>query len=203
MCIRDSPATSGRFAGSVAPGYQSWRTKAAKSSSPPEPWTPTRRCGPSCTFMWRPRHPGRCWPMACRSLQAFHRSRSGMRPCRRARRKPIPMRGGFDTMHCLGHGLGGRQLQCSTVAQARRGGLQPGPGTGVRTRHAQRPGQVGPVSYTHLGEYGKIATALLTAYRWQYIVSGVQDRRFSDLLMSMITPTQSQRVQAALQPLMA
>jgi hypothetical protein len=44
---------------------------------------------------------------------------------------------------------------------------------------------------------------LLKAYRWQYIVSGVQDRRFSDLLMSMITPTQSQRVQAALQPLMA
>ena len=53
------------------------------------------------------------------------------------------------------------------------------------------------------GEHGEIATALLTAYRWQYIVSGVQDRRFSDLLMSMITPAQSQRVQAALQPLMA
>ncbi len=53
------------------------------------------------------------------------------------------------------------------------------------------------------GEYGEIATALLTAYRWQYIVSGVQDRRFSDLLMSMITPAQAQRVQAALQPLMA
>lgn len=53
------------------------------------------------------------------------------------------------------------------------------------------------------GEYGQIAATLLSAYRWQYIVSGVQDRRFSDLLMSMITPAQAQRVQTALQPLLA
>lgn len=53
------------------------------------------------------------------------------------------------------------------------------------------------------GESGQIAAALLAAYRWQYIVSGVQDRRFSDLLVSMITPAQAQRVQTALQPLLA
>ena len=48
-----------------------------------------------------------------------------------------------------------------------------------------------------------VAAALLAAYRWQYIASGVQDPRFSDTLMSLITPSQAQRVQAALQPLLA
>ena len=51
--------------------------------------------------------------------------------------------------------------------------------------------------------FSQVATALLAAYRWQYIASGVQDRRFSELLMSMITPAQAQRVQTALKPLLA
>lgn len=51
--------------------------------------------------------------------------------------------------------------------------------------------------------FSQVATALLAAYRWQYIASGVQDRRFSEMLMSMITPAQAQRVQTALKPLLA
>jgi hypothetical protein len=48
-----------------------------------------------------------------------------------------------------------------------------------------------------------VASALLSAYRWQYIVSGVQEPRFSDLLMSFLTPAQAARVQSALVPLLA
>ncbi len=44
--------------------------------------------------------------------------------------------------------------------------------------------------------------ALLKAYRWQYIVSGVQDPHFSKLLGEMITPAQLLRIQTALGPLM-
>ncbi len=43
---------------------------------------------------------------------------------------------------------------------------------------------------------------LLKAYRWQYIVSGVQVPRFQELLGSMITEAQGQRIQAALAPIM-
>lgn len=49
----------------------------------------------------------------------------------------------------------------------------------------------------------EVEACLLAAYRWQYIASGVQDPRFIDRLMSMITPAQAQRVQSALQPLLA
>ncbi len=48
----------------------------------------------------------------------------------------------------------------------------------------------------------QITAALLAAYRWQYIASGIQDRRFSELLMSMVTPAQALRLQSALQPLL-
>jgi hypothetical protein len=44
--------------------------------------------------------------------------------------------------------------------------------------------------------------ALLKAYRWQYIVSGVQDPHFSKLLGEMVTPAQLLRIQTALGPLM-
>ncbi|MBC7938965.1 MAG: hypothetical protein H7Z19_04240 [Chitinophagaceae bacterium] len=49
----------------------------------------------------------------------------------------------------------------------------------------------------------RLGDKLLEAYRWQYIVSGVQDARFSQLLGSMVTPEQGQRIQAALAPIMA
>jgi hypothetical protein len=52
-------------------------------------------------------------------------------------------------------------------------------------------------------EPDEVASALLAAYRWQYIASGVQDPRFSQVLMALITPAQAQRVQTALEPLLA
>jgi hypothetical protein len=47
-----------------------------------------------------------------------------------------------------------------------------------------------------------IQATMLRAYRWQYIVSGVQDARFNDVLGSMITPQQAERIGAALAPLL-
>jgi hypothetical protein len=50
-------------------------------------------------------------------------------------------------------------------------------------------------------ETAHIRSTLLGAYRWQYIVSGVQNRRFGELLTSMTTPEQMARIQAALAPI--
>jgi hypothetical protein len=47
-----------------------------------------------------------------------------------------------------------------------------------------------------------IHAAILKAYRWQYIVSGVQHGRFVEVLTSMITPAQAERVTSVLAPLM-
>jgi hypothetical protein len=47
-----------------------------------------------------------------------------------------------------------------------------------------------------------IHDGVLKAYRWQYIVSGVQDGRFLGVLASMLTQPQLERVSAALAPLM-
>jgi hypothetical protein len=44
--------------------------------------------------------------------------------------------------------------------------------------------------------------AVLKAYRWQYIVSGVQEPRFSSVLSSMITPEQGTRIGTALAPIL-
>jgi hypothetical protein len=46
-----------------------------------------------------------------------------------------------------------------------------------------------------------IHATVLAAYRWQYIVSGVQDARFGELLGSMIDAGQGTRIQAALRPI--
>ncbi|MDH4114140.1 MAG: hypothetical protein OEU89_01590 [Burkholderiaceae bacterium] len=46
-----------------------------------------------------------------------------------------------------------------------------------------------------------IRATFLRAYRWQYIVSGVQEPRFVEVLGSLITPAQGERIQAALAPL--
>ncbi len=51
-------------------------------------------------------------------------------------------------------------------------------------------------------ERGAIETAVLKAYRWQYIVSGVQDGRFLGVLSGMITAPQLERITSALAPLM-
>jgi hypothetical protein len=47
-----------------------------------------------------------------------------------------------------------------------------------------------------------IAATMLAAYRWQYIISGVQHAHFGRLLASMTTPAQMTRIQAALAPIM-
>jgi hypothetical protein len=44
--------------------------------------------------------------------------------------------------------------------------------------------------------------AFLRAYRWQYIVSGVQSGRFTKILGDMVSPEQMGRITAALGPLM-
>jgi hypothetical protein len=49
------------------------------------------------------------------------------------------------------------------------------------------------------GEESKaIKDGLLKAYRWQYILSGVQVPHFGKVLSGMITPSQSDRIGAAL-----
>jgi hypothetical protein len=49
---------------------------------------------------------------------------------------------------------------------------------------------------------GELREDLLAAYRWQYIVSGVQNDRFMKVLSGMLTPAQLQRIVAALEPIM-
>ena len=46
-----------------------------------------------------------------------------------------------------------------------------------------------------------IGAAFLYAYRWQYIVSGVEDERFRKNLGALITPAQLERIGAALAPI--
>jgi len=52
-------------------------------------------------------------------------------------------------------------------------------------------------------EHQAIADGILHAYRWQYIVSGVQAPRFMEQLGAKLTMAQMNRVAAALSPLMA
>jgi hypothetical protein len=52
-------------------------------------------------------------------------------------------------------------------------------------------------------EARRLRLGVLDAYRWQYIVSGVHDPRFSTMLASMVTPEQARRIDAALAPLLA
>lgn len=51
-------------------------------------------------------------------------------------------------------------------------------------------------------EREQLAAGVLRAYRWQYIVSGVQHPHFGKLLTSMTTPEQMQRIVAALTPIL-
>ncbi|HEY1327102.1 MAG TPA: hypothetical protein VGI14_09200 [Casimicrobiaceae bacterium] len=48
------------------------------------------------------------------------------------------------------------------------------------------------------GEAAAIRDVVLRAYRWQYIVSGVQQPRFVDILRSLVSAAQMQRIAAAL-----
>ena len=51
-------------------------------------------------------------------------------------------------------------------------------------------------------ESARIDSAILAAYRWQYIVSGVQHVHFGRLLSSMTTPEQMTRIMTALEPIL-
>ena len=48
----------------------------------------------------------------------------------------------------------------------------------------------------------EMEATFLAAYRWQYIISGVQDPRFAEILGGMITPAQGERIGAALKPIL-
>jgi hypothetical protein len=50
-------------------------------------------------------------------------------------------------------------------------------------------------------EEAGIRALLLRAYRWQYIVSGVQHPHFGQLLTAMTTAAQMSRIEAALAPI--
>jgi hypothetical protein len=50
-------------------------------------------------------------------------------------------------------------------------------------------------------EIERLRVGVLKAYRWQYIVSGVEDPRFMAILGEMITPEQGKRIAAALAPI--
>jgi len=51
-------------------------------------------------------------------------------------------------------------------------------------------------------EADQIRAGVLAAYRWQYIASGVRERRFKQILGSLITEGQAARIGAALAPIM-
>jgi len=51
------------------------------------------------------------------------------------------------------------------------------------------------------GQKQAIHSTMLAAYRWQYIVSGVQDPRFLEVLGSMINAEQGARINSALTPI--
>lgn len=52
-------------------------------------------------------------------------------------------------------------------------------------------------------QIAQVEAGLLRAYRWQYIVSGVQDPRFQAVLGALVTPAQADRIGAALAPILA
>jgi hypothetical protein len=52
-------------------------------------------------------------------------------------------------------------------------------------------------------QVAQVEACLRRAYRWQYIVSGVEDPRFRKILGTLITPAQFERIGAALAPILA
>jgi hypothetical protein len=52
-------------------------------------------------------------------------------------------------------------------------------------------------------EQQRIQADVLAAYRWQYIISGVQEPRFGEILSRLIAPEQGQRIAEALAPIIS
>jgi hypothetical protein len=48
----------------------------------------------------------------------------------------------------------------------------------------------------------RVHATVLKAYRWQFIVSGLQQSRFNAVLTGLITPVQQERIGQALAPIM-
>jgi hypothetical protein len=46
----------------------------------------------------------------------------------------------------------------------------------------------------------QVRDGILKAYRWTYIVSGVQEPRFSEVVTALTTPVQMERIGKALTP---
>ncbi|MGH8384708.1 MAG: hypothetical protein ACRESJ_04315 [Pseudomonas sp.] len=55
----------------------------------------------------------------------------------------------------------------------------------------------------NVDQIAQIKACVLSAYRWQYIVSGVQHPHFGRLLTRMTTPEQMARIQTALAPILS
>jgi hypothetical protein len=51
-------------------------------------------------------------------------------------------------------------------------------------------------------EEAAIHDVILRAYRWQYIASGVEEARFTDVLKALVSPAQMERIGAALAPIL-
>ena len=62
--------------------------------------------------------------------------------------------------------------------------------------------EAGPVRLAS-GECARVAEGLLAAYRWQYILSGVRNERFGQILAPLVDAPQMARVNAALAPIAA
>ena len=60
-----------------------------------------------------------------------------------------------------------------------------------------------PAGRFSAAEEAAIRDVLLKAYRWQYIVSGVQEPRFGEVLKALVTPAQMERIGKALAPILA
>ena len=57
--------------------------------------------------------------------------------------------------------------------------------------------------HVHAGRGRRHPRRAAQAYRWQYIVSGVQEPRFGEVLAELVTPAQMERIGAALGPIVA
>ena len=51
-------------------------------------------------------------------------------------------------------------------------------------------------------EDAAVRDVMLKAYRWQYIASGVQEPRYAEVIASLVTPAQMERIGAALKPIL-
>ena len=107
---------------------------------------------------------------------------------------------------------GGARTRSSTRRRARRGGRRPDrAGRRASTASCRRRPRPTPTTsspsrgraFTDAEQRRRSRVPCSKAYRWQYIVSGVQDGRFLGVLTELVTPAQAERITGALAPLLA